>query len=102
MLRHQLAVALRERPRVHSRLPRLEWARLGLLAGTLPADRLAAAAGGDDPADTGHTAHALSDMLRGQQPDMHLLDRATSRRCSQACYRRMIFQRAPRPGLLPR
>ena len=41
MLRHQLAVALRERPRVHSRLTWPDRAWLALLAGTLPADRLA-------------------------------------------------------------
>jgi len=42
MLRHQLAVATRERPRAHSRLtwPDRPW--LGLLAGTVPAERLAA------------------------------------------------------------
>jgi len=41
MLRHQLAVALREQPRAHSQLtwPDREW--LALLAGTLPAGRLA-------------------------------------------------------------
>ena len=42
MLRHQLAVALRERPRAHSRLTWPDRAWLALLAGTLPADRLAA------------------------------------------------------------
>jgi putative transposase len=42
MLRHQLAVASRERPRVHSRLTWPDRAWLALLAGTLPADRLAA------------------------------------------------------------
>ena len=42
MLRHQLAVALRERPRAHSRLTWPDRAWLVLLAGTLPADRLAA------------------------------------------------------------
>jgi putative transposase len=42
MLRHQLAVALRQRPRVHSRLTWPDRAWLALLAGTLPADRLAA------------------------------------------------------------
>jgi len=41
MLRHQLAVALRERPRAHSRLTWPDRAWLALLAGTLPADRLA-------------------------------------------------------------
>jgi hypothetical protein len=41
MLRHQLAVALRERPRVHSRLAWPDRAWLALLAGTLPAGRLA-------------------------------------------------------------
>jgi hypothetical protein len=41
MLRHQLAVALRERPRVHSRLTWPDRAWLALLAGTLPAGRLA-------------------------------------------------------------
>jgi hypothetical protein len=41
-LRHQLAVALRERPHVHSRLTWPDRAWLALLAGTLPADRLAA------------------------------------------------------------
>ena len=43
MLRHQLAVAERERPRAHS--SRLSWpdrAWLALLAGTVPAERLAA------------------------------------------------------------
>src|SRR5260370_31012540 len=42
MLRHQLAVAERERPRAHSRLrwPARAW--LALLAGTVPAERLAA------------------------------------------------------------
>jgi transposase len=42
MLRHQLAVALRERPRVHSRLTWPDRAWLALLAGTLPVGRLAA------------------------------------------------------------
>ena len=42
MLRHQLAVALREQPRVQSRLTWPDRAWLALLAGTLPADRLAA------------------------------------------------------------
>ena len=42
MLRHQLAVALRERRRVHSRLAWPDRAWLALLAVTLPADRLAA------------------------------------------------------------
>jgi transposase len=41
MLRHQLAVALRERPRAHSRLTWPDRAWLALLAGTLPAERLA-------------------------------------------------------------
>jgi putative transposase len=40
MLRHQLAVALRERPRAHSRLTWPDRAWLTLLAGTLPAGRL--------------------------------------------------------------
>ena len=43
MLRHQLAVALRERPRVHSRLTWPDRAWLALLAGTVPTERLAAA-----------------------------------------------------------
>lgn len=42
MLRHQLAVAQRERPRAHSRLTWPDRAWLALLAATLPADRLAA------------------------------------------------------------
>jgi putative transposase len=42
MLRHQLAVALRERPRVCSRLTWPDRAWLALLAGTLPVGRLAA------------------------------------------------------------
>src|SRR5262245_14081069 len=42
MLRHQLAVALRARPHVHSRLTWPDRAWLALLARTLPADRLAA------------------------------------------------------------
>jgi putative transposase len=42
MLRHQLAVVLRERPRAHSRLTWPDRAWLALLAGTLPADRQAA------------------------------------------------------------
>jgi putative transposase len=42
MLRHQLALALRERPRVHSRLTWPDRAWLALLAGTLPAGHLAA------------------------------------------------------------
>jgi len=41
MLRHQLAVALRERPRAHSRLTWPDRAWLALPAGTLPAGRLA-------------------------------------------------------------
>ena len=41
MLRHQLAVALRERPRAPARLTWPDRARLALLAGTLPIDRLA-------------------------------------------------------------
>jgi hypothetical protein len=39
MLRHQLAVALHERPRAHSRLTWPDRAWLALLAGTLPAGR---------------------------------------------------------------
>src|SRR5262249_52636753 len=42
MLRHQLAVAQRERPRAHSRLTCPDRAWLALLAGTVPAERLAA------------------------------------------------------------
>ena len=42
MLRHQLAVAQRERPRAHSRLTWQDRAWLALLAGTVPAERLAA------------------------------------------------------------
>jgi hypothetical protein len=42
MLRHQLSVALRERPRAHSRLTWPDRAWLAPLAGTLPADRPAA------------------------------------------------------------
>ena len=42
MLRHQLAVALRERPRAHSRLTWPDRACLAMLAGTLPASQLAA------------------------------------------------------------
>lgn len=42
MLRHQLSVVLRERPRAHSRLTWPDRAWLALLAGTLPVDRLAA------------------------------------------------------------
>jgi len=42
MLRHQLAVARRERPRAHSRLTWPDRAWLALLAGTVPTGRLAA------------------------------------------------------------
>ena len=42
MLRHQLAVAERERPRVRSRLTWPDRAWLALLAGTVTAERLAA------------------------------------------------------------
>jgi putative transposase len=42
MLRHQLVVAQRDRPRAHSRLAWPDRAWLALLAGTLPAERLAA------------------------------------------------------------
>jgi transposase len=41
MLRHQLAVAQRQRPQVHARLAWPDRAWLTLLAGTLPAERLA-------------------------------------------------------------
>src|SRR5690242_6565883 len=41
MLRHQLAVALRERPRTHSRLTWPDRTWLASLAGTMPAERLA-------------------------------------------------------------
>ena len=41
MLRHQLAVAQRQRPRVHARLTWPDRAWLALLAGTLPVERLA-------------------------------------------------------------
>jgi len=41
MLRHQLAVAQRERPRAHSRLAWPDRAWLALIAGTLPVGRLA-------------------------------------------------------------
>ena len=42
MLRHQLAVAQRQRPRVHARLTWPDRAWLALLAGTVPIERLAA------------------------------------------------------------
>src|SRR5260221_11597783 len=42
MLRHQLAVAQRKRPGAHSRLTWPGRAWLALLAGTVPAERLAA------------------------------------------------------------
>jgi hypothetical protein len=42
MLRHQLALAQREWPRAHSHLTWLDRAWLALLAGTAPAERLAA------------------------------------------------------------
>ena len=42
MLRHQLAVALRERPGAPARLTWPDRAWLALLAGTVPAERLAA------------------------------------------------------------
>jgi putative transposase len=42
MLRHQLSVALRERPRAHSLLRWPDRAWLALLAATLPIERLAA------------------------------------------------------------
>jgi putative transposase len=42
MLRHQLAVAERQRPRAHSRLTWPDRAWLALLARTVPAERLAA------------------------------------------------------------
>jgi putative transposase len=42
MLRHQLAVAQRERPHAHSRLTWADRAWLTLLAGTVPVERLAA------------------------------------------------------------
>jgi len=42
MLRHQLAVARRQQPRAHSRLRWPDRAWLALLAGTMPAERLAA------------------------------------------------------------
>jgi putative transposase len=42
MLRHQLSVALRERPQAHSRLTWLDRAWPALPAGTLPIERLAA------------------------------------------------------------
>jgi putative transposase len=41
MLRHQLAVAQRQRPRVHARLTWPDRAWLALLAGTLPVERRA-------------------------------------------------------------
>jgi putative transposase len=41
MLRHQLAVTQRQRPRAHARLTWPDGAWLALLAGTLPIDRLA-------------------------------------------------------------
>jgi putative transposase len=41
MLRHQLAVAQRQRPRVHVRLTWPDRAWMALLAGTLPIERLA-------------------------------------------------------------
>jgi putative transposase len=41
MLRHQLAIAQRQRPRVHARLTWPDRAWLALLAGTLPIERLA-------------------------------------------------------------
>jgi transposase len=41
ILRHQLAVAQRQQPRLHSRLTRPDRAWLAMLAGTLPIERLA-------------------------------------------------------------
>ena len=41
MLRHQLAVAQRQRPRLHARLTWPDRAWMALLAGTLPSERLA-------------------------------------------------------------
>jgi hypothetical protein len=64
MLRHQLAVALRERPRVHSRLTWPDRARLALLAGMLPADRLAR-----DAADR-HSRHDLAVASRHRPPPL--------------------------------
>ena len=54
MLRHQLAVALRERPRAAARLTWPDRAWLALLAGTLPIERL-----GRDAADR-HSGHDLA------------------------------------------
>jgi len=51
MLRHQVAVAQRKRPHAHSRLTWPDRAWLALLAGTVPAQRLAAM-----PADR-HSRH---------------------------------------------
>lgn len=45
MLRHQLAVAQRQRPQVHARLTWPDRAWLALLAGTLPIKRLIATPG---------------------------------------------------------
>jgi hypothetical protein len=62
MLRHQLAVARRERPRVHSRLRWPDRAWLALLAGTLPAWALGCGA-----ADR-HARHDLALASRHRPP----------------------------------
>ena len=72
MLRHQLAVAQRERPRAHSRLTWLDRTWLALLAGTVPGERLAAMrlivtpgtlalAPGHRPPPLGRQVHARQD-----------------------------------------
>ena len=56
MLRHQLAVAERERPRAHSGLAWPDRAWLALLAGTVPAERLAAMRPSSRPLASGSSA----------------------------------------------
>src|ERR1700748_3182532 len=62
MLRHQLAVAQRERPRAHSRLTWPDRAWLTLLAGTVPGG-----APGGDAADR-HSRHDLALAPRHRPP----------------------------------
>jgi hypothetical protein len=62
MLRHQLAVAERERPRAHSRLTRPDRAWLALLAETVPAERLTAMR------LNRHSRHDLAQAARHRRP----------------------------------
>jgi putative transposase len=84
MLRHQLAVALRERPRPHSRFTWPDRAWLALLAGTLPVERLAGLRLIVTPATI---LRWHRDIVRRRWTRLSRRDAPVGRRCAASCGR---------------